>query len=204
VSNQTDQSGNGLTVAQATGAKQPTYNTTSSNFGSKASMTFARASSQTLTNAAASPLITGTSATMCTAIKVASLASAVQVIFQYSGSSGVDFRVTSANNRELGVLGVADEPDSAATMASEIWCATLNTGPLQTFYVNGTATSISPNNSTPGAAGNGFSVGAGAGSANPAGVEMAEEVVVNRVLSLPEINSLVRYMGSRYAIAVAQ
>jgi hypothetical protein len=207
ISGWNDQSGLGNNLAQGTAANQPGWTATGgppNNLGP--CLTFASSGPQFLLGSGGTNV--PASATSCTIFSVAQwtvLGTNSRVLYKLgTGSTGFNLATDSNSNRNIIVDGVSGEPDGVATAAQwEAWTVTGSAAPLQTLRFNGTAETLSPNNSSPFTVSGGHSVGAytSAGTASSAMDGRCSEIIVyNRVLSATEITRVEGYIRGRTAL----
>jgi hypothetical protein len=194
-----DRSGAGNNMQQATGANQPTYNT-SGGPNNLAWVQFVGASSQFMDvgRAILSALpYTAMATILFTADNVDQSAFSIG-----AGGVGPSMMVDASGadtSRSIKSWGVANMLDSAATTSWEVWNTNTTAAPLTTLAVNGTSQTITPNNTAVSVSGAGCRVGQSPATGSPmfltGGVQ--EVIVYNRTLTALENGILTGYFQNR-------
>jgi len=192
ISTWADQSGQGNTPTQATGANKPTYSAAGGPNG-RPVVTFSGNQWLALGSAPVS-------ANNFTLIAVFKITGASQLMFSVGdGSTGV--AVGTLSSRAVNCNGVATDSDGAFTSNYEVWTVTSSSAPLQALRVNGAAQSLSPNTTTTIAASAHFVIGAQTTVPNfPVTGGLAEAAFYNRVLGTAEILEAEAALATQYGI----
>lgn len=189
----------GLSFAQGTGSKQPTYNTASTAFGGRATMTFAAASSQFL----GSPTITHASSSyLCVAsLKPTSTGNTSQYL---AAQSAYAIAVVTGQSTNLGGWYDAGgwKNVSSATNQTQVlsWFIAAGAG-TASMWRNGLQIGSSQGSTATALSGATVIGASAAGSAAFLDAEVAEIVLVDTATT--DVRQLLeRYMSQRYNIPV--
>lgn len=198
-----DQSGSGdsaKTLAQATGTAQPTYNAADAAYAGRPTLTFTAASSQALASGtwATAPAVAG-----CTFFLVGQTGglAAQEVLFDSISAARMllDNNVLANGLRFLLSGGVTTTATLSAKNVVVVQCVAGSTSTA--VYVSAKTalvTGVSPGTSAP----TGLTLGGAFNATGFLNGKLAEFGYFNRVLSGGEVNQLLAYAGTRYAITI--
>ena len=196
VSSWADQSGNGRTPVQATGAKQPAYATHSAP--NMPTVTFNSAANQVLTVAATAIAVTGWTMAAVAQFNVACQSAACYSVSFGAATNGNSLKVDTAPKRNVQARGVVDREDGNATTATESWIAT-NDGTTTKLWLNGVLQAALTNATTNAASsGAGIFIGSDVTLAGFMSGVVYEVASWQRVLDPSEITRLARYEANLF------
>lgn len=191
VSQWNDQSSSGNNATQATGSAQPTYNATDVAYNRCPTLSFAQASTQTLTLASRLPaqpftlFVVGQSSSLATQQSFFSDSNIVTIYWTgtvwaiYAGAS-----VNSANSTQNSPLA---------------FCGVFNTN-TSSLYINSSASPAASGNISLNNPAGTESIGGGSAAGYLNG-KIAEIIVYSGAMSIANISSTFSYLGSRYGQA---
>jgi hypothetical protein len=190
-----DQSGNGHDVGQATGAKQPTLNTSDGAYDSQATLSFASANSQSMSSAAFSAPQPFTQVVVGNFDAVA--VNEGMIDWQTGGETTI---YNNASATQLAIYAGTPLATVGGSNANPFVVAGVFSGASSSIYVNSSQVAKATGNAGTGPASGGVVIGGLQGPSSFLNGKIAEVIIYNRPLDTRELGFVFRYFAARYGL----